>query len=147
MAGGGESTITKLLVGVLASFLASGVGFVFFHEGGVFNPKEAAVLRGAIDSAELSSGNPCCSFAVHVTIEGYNGKTCVLQLTLMELNTGSKELLQGGIEFRPEADHDEAGVEIPVGITVPGNYVMRFILYAPNGVEMAHADTPAFQLS
>jgi hypothetical protein len=146
MAGGGEGATARLMYGVLGTVAASLIMFTLTKDGGLLNRNEPAILRGSVDAAELASGNPCCSYAVHVTIEGYKGKSCQLQWTLIDVTTGSKTLSSTAIDFKPEADHDEAGVEVPVEVTAAGTYSVRFILYGPNGIELDRADTEVIQV-
>jgi hypothetical protein len=121
--------------------------WVVTHPGGVLNPTQptpAAALGGSVSNVQMSNGQPCCTFTVRVTIQGFNGQTCQLDWILVNAVSDAKTTAQVGARLTPQADLDTAEADVMVSVTIPGRYYARFILLDPNGTELASANSPVF---
>lgn len=107
---------------------------------------EPSVMGGDIFEVELSSGDPCCTFSVGVELEGLQGEESVLSVVVFDADFD--EAIDGWdvATLEAEADVDRAHTDAEVMIDVAGHYYLRFILYDPDGVELDHAETDAFEV-
>jgi hypothetical protein len=148
--GSGGGVVAKVAAGVAISAIAGIVVWVFTHPGGVINPVQPtppAQLGGNISSATISNGNPCCTFAVRVSIQGFNGQPCQLEWVLVDASTGAATTPQPAVTLTPQADTDTADPNVMVPISIRGSYYVQFILVDPNGVELARQNSPTFTVS
>lgn len=133
------------VAGIVASVLGGLVLFVLTHEGGPLNPKPdppTPPMLGEITDVQMGTASPCCTFSVQVKLEGFNGQTCPVRWTLINLDTGAEEPGAIELQFTPEADVDQARADASVQVSTPGEYEVRFVLSDPDGVELDRADEP-----
>jgi hypothetical protein len=51
-----------------------------------------AKMSGSIGTVYESIANPCCTFSVKITADGFAGKTCTLDSTVVDAETGTQVL-------------------------------------------------------
>jgi len=144
---GGDRAWVKWVAGIGASVLGGLVLFVLTHEGGPLNPKpskEAPPMSGDITDVQLGTPDPCCTFSVQVKLAGFNGRTCPVRWTLVNLDTGEEQSSAEELRFTPEANVDQARADAGVQVPTSGNYLVRFVLLDPDGVELDRADSESF---
>ena len=99
---------------------------------------------GSIESATIDNGTPCCTFDVKASIQGYNGQWCSSKAIIINSDTGAQGSPIAETSYQAQAGQDEGVATDYVPVTAPGNYIVRFILYAPNGTEMDQRDSSQF---
>lgn len=102
---------------------------------------------GSIEAVSLDSGSPCCTFDVKVSIQGYDEQPCNSEAIVINTDTGDQSSSIDAATYTPEAGQDEGIATDEVEIDEPGNYVVRFILYAPNGTPMDQKESSEFSVS
>ncbi|MEU4355862.1 hypothetical protein [Streptomyces virginiae] len=96
---------------------------------------------GSIESVSLSDGNPCCTYNVKASIKGYDGEDCMTRAVIIDAITNEQGTQFDVARYRPDSDDDEGAIDSYIGINTPGSYIVRFILYAPNGTELDRQDS------
>jgi hypothetical protein len=96
-------------------------------------------LAGEIPDVQLSQGRPCCIYAVQVRLMGFKDQDATLTTTVIDVESGTPGR-PSATTITPESDDDRATAEIPVTIDRAGNFLIRFILSDPDGVELARRD-------
>jgi hypothetical protein len=138
----------KLLAGIVTAILAPLLIWYLTKPNGPLNPPgpppDPEAFSGQIVSADLTDGNPCCTFNVRVSIQGFKGKTCTLCGRLADAygrDEGDERCIQ---EFEPDAQTDEAAWEGLIPISYTGTYYVRFTLYDPNNTQLDTQATEQF---
>jgi len=102
---------------------------------------KAGVTGGSIEAVTVDNGTPCCTFDVKASIQGYDGQWCSSKAIIINSDTGDQGSPIDEASYQPQAGQDEGVATDTVPITAAGNYIVRFILYAPNGTEMDQRDS------
>ena len=101
----------------------------------LFVTQKPPAMGGDIADVQSVATNPCCTLSAQVSLKGFYGEVCHLRATIVNTSTG-EEAPGDEVTFIPEADEDQARSDIGVSADGPGTYVVRFILYDPDGVEL-----------
>jgi hypothetical protein len=131
----------KLIAGVMSGVLAPLLIFALTRPDGPLNREDPPQLGGDIVDLDLSSASPCCIFSVGVEIDGFNGEPTVLNTSIIDAESGDALNSWDVLTFEPEADTDRARADAEVPIVDSGSYVVRFVLYDPDGVELDRAES------
>jgi hypothetical protein len=149
--GAGSPSLIAVVTGIVATIVGSVVVFMLTREGGPLNPPkpttttrpsiaEAPPLAGEITDVQLSRGRPCCTYSVQVHLLGFKSQPCMVKTTIIDAASGNQGRPGTGPSFVPESNDDQATQEITVPIPRSGNFMVRFILYDPKGVELDRLD-------
>jgi hypothetical protein len=124
------------------------VVFFLVRDGGPLNKKPPPSMGGTISDVQIAALNPCCSFSVNFTLEGFRGKTASVEAIVTDANSGATAGPVPAFTAVPDADKDQASytADIPMSGYPPGNYVVTFVLHAPNGSELDRMDSPGVTL-
>jgi hypothetical protein len=121
--------------------------WLFTASNSPFHHTKPSTTGGTIEAVALDNGTPCCTFDVKASIQGYDGQTCTSQAVVINSDTGEQSSPIDEDTYTPEAGQDEGVAHDGVKIDKPGNYIVRFILYAPNGTEMDQKDSSQLSVS
>jgi hypothetical protein len=151
--------IAAVVAGVV-SIAASVVGFAIEHADSAApapvsaeaspapesSEAEPSVMSGDIFDVEMSSGEPCCTFSVGVELEGLQGEATVLNVVVIDAQLEEAVNSWDVVSLEAEADLDRARTDAEVPIDYAGSYIVRFILYDPNSVELDRAETDVIEV-
>jgi hypothetical protein len=145
--GGGSGKGSLIITAIVGPIIVGIVIWLLTAGNSPFHHTKPPVTGGSIEAVAINSGTPCCTFNVKVVIEGYDGQECSSEAIIINANTGAQGSPGDEAAYTPQAGEDEGAADDYVPITEPGNYIVRFILYAPNGTEMDQRDSRQFTVS
>jgi hypothetical protein len=145
--GDGSNKGNWLVTAIVGPIIVGVVIWLLTSSNSPFHHTKPPVTAGSIEAVTLDNGRPCCTFNVKVLIEGYDGQPCSSQAIIINADTGAQGTPGEETTYQPQAGEDEGAANDYVPITAPGNYTVRFILYAPNGTEMDQRDSIRFTVT
>ncbi len=96
-------------------------------------------LGGQITNIQFSGSDPSTSvalFTVNVKLDGFNGKACLLTVSVQNETSWIYQDAQLGT-YTPQANEDSAGAQWRVQVPqTAGNYRATFTLRDPNGTQL-----------
>jgi hypothetical protein len=102
-------------------------------------------MGGTINYVDNIPINPCCKFAVNLTLKGFMGKKAHWEAAVTDIDTNTThDAVDLNWTSQPQANEDKATIE-PIGpINQPGDYYFSFILLDPNKTELARESSAPF---
>jgi hypothetical protein len=147
MAGAGSGKGGVLITAIVGPIIVGLIIWLLTASNSPLHHTGPAATGGSIEAVTLDNGTPCCTFDVKVSIQGYDGQTCTSKAIIINTDTGAQGSPIEEAWYQPQAGQDEGVATDDVPVTEPGNYKVRFILYAPNGTEMDQQDSSQFSVS
>lgn len=144
---GGSNRGNWLVTAIVGPIIAGVVIWLLTSSNSPFHHPKPPVTGGSIEAVTLGNGTPCCTFNVKVLIVGYDGQSCSSQAIIINADTGAQGSPGDEATYQPQAGTDEGAANDYVPIAAAGNYIVRFILYAPNGTEMDQRDSNRFSVT
>jgi|SRR5215813_1841285 len=144
---------TAAWVSALAAVVAAVVGAVTLYLAN--RPKPPVDMGGQIANPSAvvsSSGNgELVTVRAAITLTGFLGQRTTLEWSLDNASTGqpvtnTNFVSQTGEYLTPQANTDTAVADFRLPLMSPSgtNFIVHLVLVAPNGSELAAADTPSF---